>query len=272
MNLNKKVVTIGIGILVILWIGNIFYYKQHILKEPIFLKHYCCISQGRDRFKLVYIENINSKEKIVSIKLPEIGEEFIDWGEYHNNDDGIYYRMKSIVVRISEKDIEKYKNRLITKAEIYFSDGKNMNVDIGNIYLCDDRIDERLFHTESASSSSDNIGESTLMLERDMKINGVESRFPEIINDIIKIKINDTLLKDVKFPMKLKKGDKFNVSYSFKFNKDDIRKNYIYDVPLDIIYEYSNKTKRFTACFAKYRIQSPQNINIKALINKKEIN
>lgn len=273
MNLSKKNIAIGLVLLIIVWTGNIFYYKKHVLKEPVFLKHYYDFSQGRGRFDLRYIQNIKSKDKVMTIVFPELGEEYVDFQEYNNNSDRRYYQIKSIGINLHQDDWgnlpEEYRNKVITKAEIQFSSGKVMNVNIGKIYLSSGKKEEYVLKTHGSSGSSDNSGSASFAIDKDLKIKAIHSNFPDIINDALDVRINEKPIKDINFPIVLKEGDKLDIDYKFKFNKDDIRRNSSYDFPIDIVVEDSKGNKGFGSCFVNYWLQFPQDIDINALINNK---
>lgn len=70
MKINKNIVISLIVLLILFWTLNIIYYKKQVLKEPLFVKHYYDIKKGTGDFQLYYIQNINSKDRVVSITIP----------------------------------------------------------------------------------------------------------------------------------------------------------------------------------------------------------
>jgi hypothetical protein len=82
MKLNKRLTALGIVLLILVWAGNITYYKKHVLTEPLFIKHYYDIKKGMSSFRLFYIQNINSKDSITSIVLPEISNQPVNFNEH----------------------------------------------------------------------------------------------------------------------------------------------------------------------------------------------
>ncbi|WP_027623418.1 hypothetical protein [Clostridium lundense] len=272
MSLNKKHAAIGIVLLIITWVGNVFYYKKHVLKEPIFLKHYYHITKENSDFKLYYIENINSKENINNIVFPEVGEEHIEFYKYSDNTNKRYYQMKSVGINIykddSAKILEKYENKVITNVKVEFSSGRVMNVDIGKIYLCSDNEGKDVLFTRKSSYSDSSSGYDSFIIDKNIKIKAICSKFPEITNDILQV--NKESLKNIKFPITLKTGDKLDIKYKFKFNKDDIRKNYLYRFPLNIIIGDSKESKVFYSRYVNYCPQFLDEIDVNSLINDKE--
>lgn len=241
MNFNKKHIVGGIVLLLLLWTANIVYYKSHGLKDPIFIKHYYDVKKGMNSFRLHYIDNINSEDRVVGIVFPEIGEQQIYCSQFSQNIDRRYYELKILTVNIFNGDAnkipEEYKNKVITKARIILSKGKIMDVDIGKIYLYRDEIENRHLQGNRVSSSNDNTGSAYYVATKDSIVKGIGSKFYEEVKDILKITINEKELSNGIFPIELKEGEALDIRYGFEFSKDDIRKNNIYDFSIDILTE-----------------------------------
>lgn len=269
MNLNKKFVIFGLVFLMLSWVGNIYVYEKHILKEPIFIKHYYDIQSGMNNIQFYYIQNINSQEQVQNIEFPEIGQEYVSFTDSDRNSDNRYYKLKCISVNFYNVDQNKVhdniKNKVITNAKITFTNGKIINEDIGRIYLHGDNTNSPTLTMANATSSSDNTGSSTHRATKDTKVTGLCTKFPDIIGDVVLIKVNGKPLKDIKFPLELKAGDNLEVSYEFKFNKNDIRKNNAYNITLDILTEDADGTKGHSLSFMNYWLQSPGKYDIESL-------
>ncbi|MCB2298832.1 hypothetical protein [Clostridium tagluense] len=271
MNFNKKYIVVGMALLVVCWTLNIFYYQKHIIREPLFIKHYYDLPQGMNNFDLYYIQNLSSKSKITSVLFPEIGQEHINFTETDGNSDNRYYMLKNITVNISNDngaDIpEEYKNKVITKALIEFSDGKTMNVNLGKIYLFSDELDGKALKFYSVSSSNDNTGSSNFTADKDLKITGIDSKFNKEVKDILQIKINNNLISDISFPLNLKKGEIIYINYGFNFNGNLIKQNNAYSFRLNILTEDLLGNKGSTSCFINMHMQSPKYFDMDALKN-----
>ncbi len=270
MNLNKKHVVIWIVLLVAVWAGNIFYYQRHVLKEPLFIKNYYDIREDYGFFRLIYIDNINSERNVTSIVFPEVGSETINFTEQDYNSDNRYYRMKLINVKLEKDDNiirKKYLNKLITKAEVHLSDGKVINADIGKIYISGNMDDSgaELFAAESTISSNNNTEQVTYRVSKDMKILSISSRFFEIMEDVLDIKLNKKPLKEISFPMELEKGDTLEIDYEFKFTDGDIRQNCAYNFPLYFMVEDMEGKKESRICGIDYWLQFPELYDINDL-------
>lgn len=268
--MNKKMVIWGLLLLGLLWSGNIIYYEKQVLKEPLFIKHYYDIKKGM-RFQLCYIQNINSKDKVISIVFPEIGQQPVNFNEYDSNINRRYYMLKTILVDIPNGVIneipEEYKNKVITKARICFSNGKVLNVQLGKIYLYSDEI-ERIDLEPSVSSRKDNTGSAIFMADKDINVIGINSKFYEEIKDILKISIDGKPLSNITFPIKLKQGECLSVSYGVIFNKDDIRVSDAYNFTIDVLTEDLLGNKGRSSCSVILESRSPEdfiNVDIDAL-------
>jgi hypothetical protein len=77
MNIKRKYVILGLVLLIIAWVGNIYYYENHKLKKPLFIKHYYDIKNGMDFFRLYFIDNINEKNEISYVSFPELEDGYI---------------------------------------------------------------------------------------------------------------------------------------------------------------------------------------------------
>lgn len=272
MKFNKKLVTCGLILFILTWTGNIIYYKKQVLKEPLFMKHYYDIDNNRGELRLSYIDNINSKNKVVSIMFPEIGQQFY-CQEVWENSDRRYYVLKTIQVNLKNKDTNKiakeFENKIITQAEVILFNGEKLNVNLGKIYIYREETKENHLKTFGTTGSSDYTGSKLFNADRDIKIIGIKGKIYEEIKDVLQVSIEGKNLSAITFPINLKKGDPFDISYAFKFNKNDVRKNNAYSFTLDILTEDFQGNKGVTTCNLGYNSYSPHNYDIKTLKNSK---
>jgi hypothetical protein len=271
MNLSRKYVVFGAVILVLCWTLNIVYYQNHVIKEPLFINHYYDVPQGMNDFDLYYIQNLSSQSKVQSVTFPELGLYQMNFSQTDVNSDKRYYMLKSIKVNImngSGNSIpEEYKNKVITKANIKFSDGKTINVNLGKIYLFNDELTDGALKFYRVTSTNDNAGSSDFTAEKDLKITGIDSRFNEEIKDILEVKINDKLLSDVSFPFTLKKGEPLYINYGFNFKGNLIKQNNAYSFRLNVLTEDFSGNKGSTPCYINMHMQSPEYFNMDAFEN-----
>lgn len=278
MNLNKRVIVIGLVLLIVLWAGNIIYYEKHVIKEPLFIKHYYDVDIKGDIVNLYYLQSTTSKDKIINITFPEIEQKYIEFTENDiDNSKGPYYRLKALNINVnngSNNEVsDEYTNKVITRANITFSSGKTMNVNLGEIYLYNSDKNKTLYlKREMQSSSSDNTGGTTFYTDKDIYITGINNRFYNDIGDILEISIDGTRLSDVKFPIELDAEQSINIAYAFKFsNKNDIRLNNVYHLVFNLSTEDSRGNKGSTPCFIDFYPSSSDNLNINALKNSKGV-
>lgn len=269
MKLNKNMVIFGGLLLLLLLASNIIYYEKQVLKEPLFVKHYYDVKKGINDFRLYYVQNINSQDRVVSIVFPEIGQQPVSFNESNGNTDRRYYMLKTLTVNISNGGIDEipveYKNKVITKAKISFSNGKTMNINLGKIYLYNDEVGKMYLEQRSVSGSSDHTGSSNFISDKDLNIVGISSKFYEETKDILQINIDEYKLSNAPFPMKLKAGCALQVSYGFKVDKKDIRKNNAYNFTLNVLNEDLQGNKGSGICFVNFFVQSPEYLDIEAL-------
>jgi len=273
MKIKRKYVLLGLALLVIAWLGNIFYYQKHVLKEPLFVKHYYDVVQGMDNFRLYYINNINSKDDVVFITFPEIDEKYPVSTLDNFNTDGCYYNLKIITININKDSTgnipEKLKNKIITKAKVYLKNGREMDVDIGRIYLYSEELDERGLHCDSSGGSSNNSGFANFSSNKSLKVLGITYKFPELKDEAFTISINGTPLKDIKFPYHVNPDDNLRVDYEFKFNTKDMRRNNAYDFKINVLTEDAVGKKGENAVYADYWLQSPAEYDIDEIIRNR---
>lgn len=272
MKFNKKLVACGLILFILTWTGNIIYYKNQILKEPLFMKHYYDIGNGMGDFMLSYIDNINSKNKVISIMFPEIGQQFY-CQEVRENSHRRYYVLKTIQVNLINKDTKKipkeFENKIITQAEVMLSNGKTINVDLGKIYIHGYEAKENYLKQFGSTGSSDYTGSRLFNADRDIKVTGIKGKIYEELKDVVQISIEGKNISDITFPINLKTGEPFDISYAFRFNKNDIRKNNAYSFTLDILTEDFQGNKGVTTCYLEYNSYAPHNYDVKSLKNSK---
>jgi len=273
MKFNKKLVTCGLILFILTWTGNIIYYKNQILKEPLFMKHYYDIGNGIGDFMLSYIDNINSKNKVVSIMFPEIGQQFY-CQEVWANSDRRYHVLKTIQVNLNNKDTNKiakeFENKIITQAEVMLFNGEKLNVNLGKIYIHSEETKENQLKSRGSSASNNNTQSTFFDADRDIKIIGIKGKIYEELRDVLQVSVKGKNLSDSAFPVNIKSGENFDISYAFKFNENDIRKNNAYSFTLDILTEDSQGNKGVATCYLQYNSCFPRNYDVKVLKNSRE--
>lgn len=270
MKINRKVVIFLLIGLILVFSGNIIYYKKHVLKSPLFIKKYSILPKGLD-LKIHYIQNINSNNKIVSIELPEFKNKVLNFSEEDISSDKVNYKLKEITIKISDDDMDKYSNKTITKAKIKFSNEKTINVNLGEIYIDNDTETNGDLKNISTSVSTvfpqngELSGNSTLKAYKNVKILGIGNRFSKETENLLKLKINEKNISDGNFPMDVNDGDIIYLEYGLNFKADDKRINNEYDLQLNILTEDSSGNKKVQDIFINRSINSLEGVNINLL-------
>lgn len=267
MHKNKKFILYGLVLLSLCWIGNIIYYNNKVLRKPIFLKHYYAIPEEMCDFNLYYIQNSNSEDRVTRVVFPEIGQTPVFSEETDNNDynnmDKRYYMLKIIKINIysgmSNMPVE-YINKTITKAQVKFSSGKTMNVNLGKISFNSDEVNDSGLGEFSSSVSSDNTGNYSFMVKKDIMITGINSELYKNVKDMLQINVDGKFISNNRFPIKLKAGNPFYISYKMPLNK-----NTAYFFNFDILTKDLQGNNGSSICFIGSTVQPPYNLDVDAL-------
>ncbi|WP_234121557.1 hypothetical protein [Clostridium hydrogenum] len=266
MKVNKKIIIGFAVILLVIWIGNIIYYKRHILKAPLFVKNYCELGKDGGNFELDYIEDIKSNDKIEKIDFPEIKKYNAAFSELCGNTYERFYALKTIEITFTNDEVNEYKNKIITKAIVKFSSGKTMKVNLGKIYFGDDvQVPNGL---KLWNSSGDCY---SFTVNKDTSITGIKSRFKSYVKDALKISINGKKISDKNFPIELKNGDDFYMTYEINFSKNDIRRYNSYNIDFDVITEDKNGHKGSIPCFVNSNFSFTDDIDINSMKRNSEV-
>lgn len=268
MKIKGKYVLIGLLILVLAWVGNIYYYQKHMIKEPIFIKQYCEISSDAKHFDLYYIENINSKRKVQYVELPEFEPGNIISNIFNYDSDRQYLNYKVIHVQlpkiVDNKMQEQFHKKIITKVKVWYTNGESKEINIGKIYLYKDKEykEIKLF---SRSLISNNNGTLTYKIGKAVKVIEIRSKFSDLLSDKIKISINDIPYEKIKLPLLVNKDKGLVLKYWFKFNDNEIEKYSIYDFPIEAIVEDENSNKSIGTMKIHYGMEGLREYNIEVL-------
>lgn len=266
---NKKIITIGAVTLLLCWIGNIIYYNSKVLNEPLFLKHYYEIPKEVYGFNLYYVQNINSTDKIVRIGFPELGEDLVAFSESDSNLDNRYYVVKSVQINIANTELggEKYNNKLITRADIQFSSGKQIKVNLGKIYINCNQSDNSSMESKGIYFNGDNTASFSFNINKDIKVTEISSEFFKNLNNLVQFSSNKKVLSKSSFPIQLKAP--INVypenwfTLDCKMNTENENNQYYFH--FDILTEDEHGNKGSTSCYIGSFVQPPFNIDVDAL-------
>lgn len=199
---KDKLLKSSIVIILISLIITIFISEKYKLDKAVFLKSYCeyPINYSSDneysnyQFTIKYITNINDKKKVNNIEFDNIPQvnysyasEGIDnWmytGQYENGENeeicGLYsvrYVNVHLSLYFDEKPLD---NIVINKARVYFTDGTQQEINLGEI----------IFYYE------DNMDTSIDFNNTSRKSNGKFDAYGSVLKDITVTKIYSPLFK-----------------------------------------------------------------------------
>ena len=234
------------------WILNSFYAHSKQLDAPIFLDHYIAqpVYEDNNYLTLYYLTNINDDSRLSHVNFGGItgyvtqDDFFDDFGFYENefNPDlqtFTHYALREIRIELNSfefEDVLKENDELIVhEMELFFSDGRDITVPIGEVILQHPYQNETGLSQPWGSSSNDNSSIFSFSAEESLTIDSIIFNFDEAIKDLIFVKIDPlntiTLnnhieydlsinnwsevpgieIKDFKFPYELKKGEIFNL-------------------------------------------------------------
>lgn len=271
MKFNKKLIYSLLTLLLLCWIGNIIYYKNHIIDKPIFLKHYYSVKSNN--FLLYYLNDINSQNRVTNLEFPELGTESIPFSEFDLNTDNRYYSLKTLSVTpfyyINDTVPNRYKNKVITKANITFSNGNTQTIKIGQIKLLDNNLNTSSLNQGGVSCSNDNSGDFSFTTDKDIYITGIDTKSYDPVKDVIEISIDGKPLSKVKFPIMLRAKYQIDISYNFNFSKNPSVKNNVYLFNLELLTKDLNGNNGITPCYIQMQPNMPDDLNIDVLKNEK---
>lgn len=241
MEKNKRILRIGMLLICIAFALNVVIYKCLELKEPLFLKHYY-ESEFHDgmAFTISYICNKDCTYRASYINFGEELEEYIYGSPDDVNSTVIgNYRLNEIVITLRNYNVEGVEkflenNLILEEAEIKFSNGKIMNIDFGKIILKPQISTSDAIDMYMSSSSNNNTSRCEYRVNETVKIQSIESSIDD--SGILEIAFNGENIRDIAYPIVLKKGNSIDISSKSKLSSNDIRKYDYYDI---------NKTIKF---------------------------
>ena len=235
MEKNRRILKIGIVLVCVTFALNVVIYRCSELKEPIFLKHYYELNfYDGMAFRINYICNKNDMYKVAYVNFGEELEEYL----YISTDDIKStvignYKLNEIVFTLRNyngEGIENFleDNLILGEAEIQFSNGKAMNVDLGKIILKPKADTSDAIDMYMSSSSNDNTSRCEYRVNETVKIQSIESN--EDDSEILEVTFNGKNIRDIAYPIVLEKGNIINIASKPKLSSNDIRKYDYYDI------------------------------------------
>lgn len=216
MSKNRRILKIGIIIILITFILSLATSYFLRLDKPVFLQSYVELQlpvlengdYGSDQFEIRYITNTNDNRVVNNIEfidLPGLYAYVYDT-EISGLTEGMY-SIRSVNVFVDGYQIQgPIQEMHLNKAKVYFTDGSAEIIDIGDIVLFDSREGYEYFEFVSGSGSSDGIESTLSEVKEDITLLKVDSPLLRNIEEYIEIQIDGVDYKEIE-GIKYSKGD-----------------------------------------------------------------
>lgn len=250
--MSKKRIIVGLSVVCLLWIGNMFYFYSQQLDEPMFLKQYYELSSNDDvEFSISYLVNNKDNEKLLYIQIPQLSDINI-YVENCENNKYTYHTLKETIVKINREDLEKVLNSdefRFTDVIAYFNNGYEKRVNIGEIIIYDKESYNRNdspFEFCSSGSSSNYTGYITVNVKETVILEGLRYNLEEKLDGFLYVyirtnkqtisKFNDrskqlSYIKEqsnlTNYPLNLIANEEIDINYQFL--SEDIEDNRYYN-------------------------------------------
>lgn len=261
MEKNKKLLKtsiILIAIALVISMGTSFYLK---LDKPVFLEAYRDIDlpiydtgyYGDVEFHLRYITNANDTRMVNHIELPEVanfrgyanetgGFMFNFFNNVNGQDIGQQvgpYSIRTVYVQLSAHDVPVTDEEFhLTKARVYFNNGEEMDIDLGELVFYGYRHSGGHLDFRSGSGSSDGTSSTHMKALKDITLINVESPLLSKFKYLVDLKINSTDIENIS-GMELKLGDDLNIFSKFSTPEDILLRFNDYDIHPKLNYKDS---------------------------------
>ena len=242
---NTAILKYGLIAALTCLIISIFVYFQFFLNEPVFLKHYYeLVIHENSRINLHLITNSNDDRRILKIKFPQMPKDFayMELDYFNIGNDGYlrsqkfaHYNYNELVLdvvslyeevenNISEKSV------VLEKAVIYYNNGDEQEVDIGKIVLHKNinRTDD--LTSIFSKSSSNNTSAVSFKSKDNLIIDSITSELDEDLGGVIELKMNDTVVSKLNYPINIPVGDSLNFESKFNFEPENAKKYNVYNI------------------------------------------
>ena len=272
MEINKKILHIGLFLIGISLIFTIVFASVYKLENPVVIKMFIEKniypnevnenSALADGFELKYITNISDNRKIVNIKFKEkpdievtVSDDSLGYGDMpffydinkqSENKYGIYV-VNTIYISMNLKNIDKKFNEIeLNNVKVTFNDGSTLNANLGRIILHKDESNFKDIDHIGSSGSSDCEFSSEKRLKKNIKLLKVDTPLLDCIKDCFNISIDSIDYKNISGTEHGK--DKVLSIYSkFKTPKSISEKYSYYDINPKLYYEDNKGNRSYTS-------------------------
>jgi len=228
--MNTVKVGLSLVVLLLLWIGNIFYFQRYQLEEPLFMKHYYSIQNigNKLEFDLFYLVNKREDVGVNRVRIPALDlEAYPAWD--HERSRLKYHTVKSARLEWDETSLATLDHQAkVTEIEVEFTNGTRQRVDIGEIILNRVNMDQPYLHSQSTGSSSDHTGFSLFREKEALQLVGLKQLPPNLAPQNLTFQVNG---QDINGEIQSDSFDPkpyLEVKYAFQFEKGDPRAQHVF--------------------------------------------
>jgi len=204
-----------IGMLILgSWIGNILYYQQLQLKEPMILKQKMTLYSDRhEMIALNYIENKHAGKKITGIQLVDYPHVAFHLNEAQSYSHQVMMRATA-EFQFHEDELQGKLPFVIKDALVYYNEGPPAKVPIGEI-----RIEKEqpwhIFGNSSSSMSSDGLGSYTTRATENVELFQIGLAEIERMKPWLMLNLSDESVFEMKLPITYDKNDAITFTYQW---------------------------------------------------------
>lgn len=217
MKLNKKLIKGVIILTGLLALASLAAMLHLRLDNLVFLEHYYDLRVHQEgdyyqEFRLMYITNAHDKRVVNHVEFPEYPyislsateQGFMNhfpWessngqtpGEIHGR-----YSTRTIHCRISQvPSADELDGAVVKTARVFFNDGTQMDVNIGELHFYVFGFDDRSFESVSSSGSSDGSSSSRYRAIEDVTLASVKNPMLERFEHRLDLKVNDHVIDGI---------------------------------------------------------------------------
>ena len=217
MELNNRLFKGTVILIGLLALASLVAMLQMRLDKPVFLDHYYDLRVHEDgnyhqEFRLTYITNVHDSRVVNHVEFPEhlyirvsaTEQGFMSPfsfdssnqqppGEVHGR-----YSVRTIYCQISEiPGVEEIDGTVVRTARIFFNDGSQMDINIGELHFYRFGSEESPFDSVSSSGSSDGSSSSRYRAREDVTLISVENQMLERFEHRLDLKINDHVIDGI---------------------------------------------------------------------------
>lgn len=227
-----KSVIVGAILLALIWVGNVYYFQQYQLPEPLFLRHNYKVNHNETyRLDLYYLVRENDDAQIIFLSFPAIDPSFdiypvMQYDQQYTN----IYRIKRVQLELNEELISSLDapEILLEKANVTFNNGTVGTFNIGQILLHTESVPNH-FSWQSAGSGSDNAGNSRFVANETIEVVGAEFTGD---SELANISLNGNILSQDLFPFTVMAGRGLTIDYALEVPHDFQEFNYSQNLTL----------------------------------------